>query len=122
MLSSLNRRSATEIGCAFLVPALKSRARITRSLRDREINCDRRKYLRGRNRAAAPTGVQAPRPANPYHVPTLRGKRVQLRGVLHMPDGFVMATESHQQICVGEMCVTTARIKPQRAFGFLLRS
>src|SRR5262245_10339149 len=36
---SLNRRSATGGGCAITVPALKSRAGLTRSLRDREDGC-----------------------------------------------------------------------------------
>jgi len=35
----INRRSATENGYALVAPALKSRARITWSLRDREDGC-----------------------------------------------------------------------------------
>jgi hypothetical protein len=35
----INRRSATENGYALVDPALKSRARITWSLRDREDGC-----------------------------------------------------------------------------------
>ena len=34
-IGELNRRSATEDGCALIVPALKSRAKLTWSLRDR---------------------------------------------------------------------------------------
>jgi len=36
LIGGLNRRSATEDGCAIIVPALKSRAKITWSLRGRE--------------------------------------------------------------------------------------
>src|SRR5262249_49316774 len=39
LIDELNRRSATEVGCAIIVPALKSRARLTWSLRDRENGC-----------------------------------------------------------------------------------
>src|SRR5215510_7066783 len=39
LIGKLNRRSATGVGCAIAVPALKSRVRLTRSLRDREDGC-----------------------------------------------------------------------------------
>ena len=39
LTGKLNRRSATEVGCAHIIPALKSRARLTWSLRDREDSC-----------------------------------------------------------------------------------